>query len=294
MVRQARCSTTDRNPNFTERARSSGEGNLAWGERAAIEMRADAGPDAWTYIALLGGSDTLSFRLRVAQSHLRRDMLPSYWSEAILIQLNSATLQGAQAVYVPLAQPGGAAYSPHENGVVPGLLSDFDNPEQYPNIALIALPVPQQKIMARVEAFRSSRSSLDALEHVLRWLAFAWGVARTGNPLHENYGIPSACMLEMVCAAEDFELTPGLESRASCPEAIWASAIYWHDYFGKTGERKVPFGRYVIGHEYPIVGPNPSAQLQAPADAEGPKGSEDRKTKSKAKKGAAQGRRSAR
>ena len=59
MVRQARCTTTNRNPNFTEMARSSGEGNLAWGERAAIEMRADAGPDAWTYIALLGGSDTL-------------------------------------------------------------------------------------------------------------------------------------------------------------------------------------------------------------------------------------------
>ena len=292
MVRQARSTSIVRNPNFTELARANGQGNVAWGARAAIQMRAAAGPDEWTYIALLGGSDTLSFRLRVAQSHLRRDMLPSYWSEAILIQLNSATLKGAQAVYVPLAQPGGSAYSPHENGVVSGPLSDFDDSDRYPNIALIALPVPQQKIMARVEAFRRSRSSLDALEHVLRWLAFAWGVARTGNPLHENYGLPSACMLETVCAAEDFELTPGLESRASCPEAIWASAIYWHDYFGKTGERKVPFGRYAIGHEYPIVEPNPSPQPSAPADAAGSQRSTGRKKKGKAKKGAAQGRRS--
>lgn len=91
-----------------------------------------------------------------------------------------------------------------------------------------------------------------------------------------------------------FELTPGLESRASCPEAIWASALYWHDYFGKAGERKVPFGRYVIGHKYPIVEPNAATQPPAPVEAEGPKGSTDRETKGKARKGAARGRRSAR
>jgi hypothetical protein len=254
MVRQARSTTSDRNPDFTSLPRSEGEGNLAWGERAALQMQA-ADPERWSHIVLLGGADTLSFRLRVAQAHLRRDMLPSYWSEAMLVQLKGLTLEGAQAVHVPLAQPGGLAFSPHENGIVSRPLVEFDDAARYPNIALIALPVPQERMTARVEAFRRSRSSLDALEHVLRWLAFAWGVARTGNPLHENYGLPSACMLETICAAEDFELTPGLESRASCPEAIWASAIYWHDYFGKTGERKVPYGRFAVEHGYPILEP---------------------------------------
>jgi hypothetical protein len=278
MVRQARSTTTERNPDFTPLPRSGGEGNLAWGERAALQMSADAGPQ-WTYIVLLGGADTLSFRLRVAQSHLRRDMLPSYWSEAIMVQLTSATLEGAQALHVPLAQPGGTAYSPYENGVVSQRLAEFDDAGRYPNIALIALPVPQQRMLARVEAFRHARSSLDALEHVLRWLAYAWGVARTGNPLHENYGLPSACMLETICAAEDFELTPGLESRASCPEAIWASAIYWHDYFGKTGDRKVPFGRYAIGHEYPILEPEEPPVVPLP-----PKARKAAKAKTKGKK----------
>lgn len=255
MIRQARSTSSEPNPRFTRMSRGRGERNLAWGERAVRAMGADAGPTTWTYIALLGGSDTLAFRLRVAQSQLRRDMLPSYWSEAVLVRLTGVTLDGARAVSVPLVQPAGPAYAPHENGVVEVPLSDFDDPERYPNIALIALPVPQERIMARVEAFRGSRSSLDALEHVLRWLAYAWGVARTGNPLHENYGIPSAGLLETVCAAEDFELTPGLESRASCPEAIWAAALHWHEYFGKTGERRVPFGRYVTEHRYPIMGP---------------------------------------
>jgi hypothetical protein len=280
MVRQARSTTSDTNPAFTSLPRTEGEGNLAWGERAAVQMQA-ADPEKWSHIVLLGGADTLSFRLRVAQAHLRRDMLPSYWSEAMLVQLTGLTLEGAQAVYVPLTQPGGLAFSPHENGIVSCPLVEFDDPTRYPNIALIALPVPQERMTSRVEAFRRSRSSLDALEHVLRWLAFAWGVARTGNPLHENYGLPSACMLETICAAEDFELTPGLESRASCPEAIWASAIYWHDYFGKTGERKVPYGRFSVEHGYPILEP-PEEGTAAQESMKGAKGKAKSKKRGRA------------
>ena len=261
MLRHALSTSDTRNPAFTELVRGEREHNLAWGERAAREMRA-AGPEAWTYVALLGGADTLAFRVRVAQSHLRSDMLPSYWSEAILVKLNDASLRGAEALYVPLAQPDGPHYAPQHNGVVSRPLADFDDTERYPNIALIALPVAQEKVLRQVDVFRRSRSTLDALEHVLRWLAFGWGVARTPNPLHESYGVPSACMLEIVCAAESFDLTPGLESRASCPEAIWSMARYWQEYFKKTAPKgRVPFGRFAIGHQYPILEtpPEPSA-----------------------------------
>ncbi len=181
------------------------------------------------------------------------------------------------------------SYAPSENGVVVPPLTDFDDPERFPNIALIALPKPQQKILDRVEMFRRARSSFDALEHVLRWLAFAWGVARTGNPLHENYGIPSAGMLETVCAAEDFELTPGLESRASCPEAIWGSAIHWRGFFEKTGEGKVPFGRYVIGHAYPIM--EPAARTPAAAGGAERGAAAARGGRTRGGKSAARGRR---
>lgn len=255
MLRQAQSKTLTRNPDFSEQARKTGENNLAWGTRAARAMNT-SGPEQWTYIALLGGNDTTAFRLRVAQSVVRRDMLPSFWSEALLIKLRSASLEDAEATYVPLTQPEGPTYAPYENGVISRPLVLFDDLERYPNIALIALPLPQENIMRHLESFKRARSTLDALEHVLRWLAFTWGVARTPNPLHENYGIPSACMLETVCAAEDFDLTPGLESRASCPEAIWSAAIYWHEYYAKTGDgKKVPYGRYSIEHEYPIVDP---------------------------------------
>jgi hypothetical protein len=271
MLRQARSRTETRNPNFVEQPREREENNLAWGERAARAMAA-AGPEAWTYVALLGGSDTLSFRMRLAQAHLRRDMLPSYWSEAILVELEAASFAGASAVHVPLLQPEGPGFATRTNGVVSRPLTDFGDSVRYPNIALIAMPVPQAEIVQRVADFKRSRSTLDALEHVLRWLAFSWGVARTGNPLHENYGLPSACMLETVCAAAGLDLTPGLESRASCPEAIWSAAAYWQDYF-QQAHGKMPIGRFCHPHYYPITepgenrGPPPAA---APTPSAGP------------------------
>jgi hypothetical protein len=261
MLRHARSTTAKPNPAFTKLPRAKGEDNLAWGRRAVTDMGIHIKTTLqaeWTCIALVGGADTLSFRLRVAQSHLRPDMLPSYWSDAILVQLAGESLDGAQAIHVPLAQPEGPVYAPKVNGVVTRPVKDFGDPALYPNIALIALPFAQAEMLRRVKIFRESRPTLDALEHVLRWLAYSWGVARTGNPLHDNYGVPSACMLETVCAAVGFDLTPGLESRASCPEAIWSAAMHWQEYYAKTVESaKIPFGRYAIDHGYPIVEPPP-------------------------------------
>jgi hypothetical protein len=185
---------------------------------------------------------------------MRPDLLPSYWSDAAILVRGKppASLAQAQALYVPLSQPDTGAFAPTDNGVVSRPFAWFDDPAQFPNLALIAIPVAQAGVVKRVETFRCSRSTLDALEHLLRWLAFCWGVSRTGNPLLENYGIPSSCMMETVFAAENFDLTPGLESRASCPEAIWSAALYWHKYFKKTADAE-PVGRYTTGHGYDIL-----------------------------------------
>lgn len=261
MLRQARSDASKRNPQFQPLDRKPGEKNTQWGARAVSEM-ATGGSKDWSYVVLVGGSDSLAFRLRIAQSHLRSDMLPSYWSNSFLVELTEGSVKHARAIHVPLIQPAGPEFSTRTNGVVVQPLSDFDDPVLYPNIAVIALPVPQEVILRGVDKFRNSRSTLDALEHVLRWLAFAWGVARTPNPLHENYGLPSACMLETVFAAANFDLTPGLESRASCPEAIWVAALYWQDYF-KQFNGFAPVGRYVTPHGYPIEEPGRVAKLAA-------------------------------
>lgn len=251
MVQQVRSKSVAPNPDFIELKRKAREGNLAWGERAVQQM-GTGGHENWTYAVLLGGADTLSYRLRMAQAHLRRDMLPSNWSECLLVELKTDSLDGACAIHVPLLQPDQLGLATRENGVVSLPLSKFDSFKRYPNVALIALPVAQSLILSKVEQFKQSRSTLDALEHVLRWLAFAWGVARTPNPLHENYGFPSACLLETVFAAARFDLTPGLESRASCPEAIWVAARYWYEYFEEFAEAP-PKGCFSVSHRYPII-----------------------------------------
>lgn len=286
MVRQAKSGTEQPSPECLKLDRETDEGNLKWAVRAAGAMGA-IDPEHWSMVALFGGADTLAFRLRVAQSHLRRDMLPSFWSESCLIRMTDPSWKNNEAIHVPLSQPDGPFFSPHANGVVVRPLADFDDALRYPNISLIAIPVQQERMLARLATFQRSRSALDALEHVLRWLAFSWGVSRTPNPLHDNYGLPSACLLETICAAEGFDLTPGLESRASCPEAIWAAALFWHTYYGKTGTGKVPFGRYCIGHSYPILEPSDRhPRIHATAKpAEGTRPRADEKSAAKRKKG---------
>jgi hypothetical protein len=37
----------------------------------------------------------------------------------------------------------------------------------------------------------------------------------------------------MVLGAAGFELTPGIASSATCPEAIWQAARWWHEYQGR-------------------------------------------------------------
>ena len=54
-------------------------------------------------------------------------------------------------------------------------------------------------------------------------------------------------MLEIVCGVVGYDLTPGLESRASCLEAIWQAAKWWHGYYEEQN-RQALVGTFHIGH----------------------------------------------
>ena len=81
-----------------------------------------------------------------------------------------------------------------------------------------------------LKRFKKQRVDIDCVELTLLWLGYVWGVGRTDNPLFDGYGMPSAAFIEALASANDYDLTPGLESRASCPEAIWQAARWWHEY----------------------------------------------------------------
>lgn len=253
-----------------EGGRRGGEDNLRWlarqlaDERLTAPLKKDG--SAPTLCLLLGGRGPYAFRLRIAQSHMRHDLTPSHWSHAALLAPEAddlpEDLAGLPLVEISLEPRGGFGFPPPDNALQMGRLGEYRDRRLYPNIALLRLPVPRaawQKApegdaegrtgqRAVLDRYREQRSVLDATQLVLEWLGYLWGVGRAGNPLLDGHGIPSAAMIEIVLAASGYDITPGLESRASCPEAIWQAAKWWHQYY-EDQNREAVEATFVVEHK---------------------------------------------
>lgn len=254
------------NPDLNELDRRGNESNDAWLKRAIASL-AISNLREWTVVVLLGGKDQLAFRLRLAQAHFRRDMLPSYWSDCLLAEVRAGTI--GKVHHVPLLQPG-KSFAPSRNGVVESPISTFSSSDEWPNIAVLAFRVPQRKVVDYLDKFRENRDALDSLAHVVRWLGFAWGANGASNPVHEGIGLPSACMVSVACAAAELDIAPGMAVKAVCPEVIWSSSIYWYDHVtglpldntGGNGRRVA--GCYHIGHTYDIEDGTTRSRIKTP------------------------------
>lgn len=235
---------SSRNPEFVETPSSRTRNNLEW---LRPHLRADR-----VGILLVGGIHVVDFRLRIAQSHLRRDLTPSHWSNvALLGSTDSKKLDNTRLYEISLMPADGFGFPVPENGVQQSTLKRYASGVAWPNIALLYLPVSVDapKLMAALERFRQQRIVLDAMQLVVAWLTYVWGVGHARNPLLEGMGIPSAAMLEIVTGAEGFDLTPGLESRTSCPEAIWQSASWWHEFHRENTDGAIT-GAFRISHYF--------------------------------------------
>lgn len=248
MIKILSSKTNQRNPSITELRRQKDEDNLGWLSRGLDRLNV---PREGILLVLVGGLDPLSFRLRIAQAHIRHDFSPSHWSHVMLLGPRQVALSKMGTFEISLTPPRGFGFPAPCNALQQGGLRQYQKADDFPNIALLHLPASQTVSRARItqalKDFKKQRSVLDAQDLLLRWLAFAWGVGRTGNPLLEGYGIPSAAMLEVVLGTAGFDLTPGLESRSSCPEAIWQAAVWWHEYY-KQHRDEVLHGVYCQDH----------------------------------------------
>jgi hypothetical protein len=215
-----------------------GESNRQWLRRLS----------ATEGLLLLGGSSLAHFRVRVAQSHLRHDLTPSYWSLAGILEGPDAFLS------VPLELRGEASDVPRTNGVQVCQVTDYDDPVAFPNVAVVRFARQSGPIREIAERVREQRSVIDIPSLMLAWLGFVWGVGPVDNPLLQGHGLPSAAFVETVYAIAGLELTPGLASAASCPEAIWQAAKWWHPYYeestgaggGAHGLVTVPSGFFAV------------------------------------------------
>ena len=190
-------------------------------------------------LILLGGSSVADFRVRVAQSSLRRDMLPSFWSQVgILLGSNmfaTVPLDLASRDPAPASKRADDVSAiPRHNGVRMCSLDEIDNAQRFPNIAVIRFAKVHDNVRAHIDRVSADRSIVDIPALMLHWLGFAWGTAGSSNPLLSGIGLPSSAFVETVFAMAGFELTPGLSAASSCPEAIWQSAKWWTGFYEKT------------------------------------------------------------
>ena len=234
LIRHSSDSAT--NKKLLEKRAQKGELNSQWLKR----NKATQG------VLLIGGSSLAHFKIRVAQAHLRDDMLPSFWSMV-------GILNGTMLHTVTLEQPD-TSEVPKHNGVVSLPIEEYDDPFFYPNMALIHFTAAFQEISSNLEEIRSHRSIIDIPSLIVAWLSYVWGTGHAENPLLNGNGLPSAACVETIYGMARIELTPGLASSASCPEAIWQAAKWWKTYYEETAKaeekqltgRIVPTGFYVL------------------------------------------------
>jgi hypothetical protein len=134
-----------------------------------------------------------------------------------------------------------------QNSLTQGGLNAYRDAESYPNVAVLKIPVAQKEAVEALSRFEKQRAVLDTVDLTVHWLAYLWGVANSPNPLSQRQGVPSAAMLEVVVGAAGYDITPSLESRSSCPEAIWQAAKWWHLYYGDQNRTELS-GAYHVGH----------------------------------------------
>lgn len=239
------------NPKFVRVPRKKGEDNVRWLER---QLKGYTG----VAIVLAGGRNNLSFRLRVAQAHLRFSFTPSHWSHCFLL------LQGTRdgvAYEISLEPPRGFGFAGATNAMQEAPLTSYESVDQWPNLAVIRLAaIDADKAADSVRHFAKQRAIVDAVSLLIPWLAFAWGAGNAGNPVLEGIGLPSAAMIEAVCNGCGYDISPTTSSRSSTPEALWQATKWWYHAprTAKAAEKEwkegelppdLPVGAFIIGHE---------------------------------------------
>jgi hypothetical protein len=163
---------------------------------------------------------------------------------------------------VPLDLTGDASDIATNNGVQTCNISDYDDPERFPNIAVIRFTRDTDKILINSKLIAGDREArrpaqrniIDLPTLMLPWLSYVWVCGKASNPLTDGLGLPSAAFVETVYGIAGIELTPGLSSATSCPEAIWQAAKYWHLFYkeaaktdsARNAKQQVPTGQYAV------------------------------------------------
>ena len=112
--------------------------------------------------------------------------------------------------------------------------SRYGDPTLYPNIAILQFTDDHAAIKDHVARIGQERNIVDLLAQIVAWLGYCWAVGGSSNPLMQGHGIPSATLVERAHGLAGIDLSPGLPSASSCPEAIWQAARWWYEAYEQS------------------------------------------------------------
>jgi hypothetical protein len=225
-----RSDVASENPRLKETDAAGALENFAWLEATGYRDG----------VLLLGGTSIVDFRMRVAQSELRQDLLPSFWSTCGLL-IDGKVLMTARVDAIS-----DSSARVERNGLESVTLdanSRYGNPALYPNIAILQFTDNPAAIKEHVARIGQERNIVDLLAQIVAWLGYCWAVGGSSNPLMHGHGIPSASLVERAHGLAGIDLSPGLPSASSCPEAIWQAARWWY----KAYEPVEPSSKSLVG-----------------------------------------------
>lgn len=193
-------------------------------------------------VLLVGGTSIAHFRLRIAQSELRQDLLPSFWSSCGLL------VGGTEVLTVEMDRVSDVSAHVERNAVERVPLQIFDDARRFPNIALIEFRPDHREVVNQIVRIGRERNIVDLLAQMSDWLAYLWGIPGATNPLLRGVGVPSATLVERAHGLIGADLSPGLVSAASCPEAIWQAARWWNNSVqeDESSSEAYPKGSFTI------------------------------------------------
>jgi len=195
--------------------------------KSAITSPADT-----IYVGLAGGSDPASIAVRHAQSFLRFDRRPSYFSHVFLFTGQGDGILECRVV-------GADPTRPETLGIARDRARRYASDEDWPNKAVIGFtflpsrggqaPAERQaKVLAAAKDSKAVRERYDLWKMVAGWQPYLFEPNRTANPLAERMPHPGAAYVRWALSAAGVEAAPSALDEFDAPEHFWASAYYWH------------------------------------------------------------------
>ena len=124
-----------------------GEDNLGWLGRATQTLTSQFGDalksQELVRLVLFGGTDPVSFRLRVAQAHIRHDMTPVVGPHVVLIHPK----QLSRVYEISLGTSRWISLSGFDHGLPYGSIQHYRDRARFPNIALLGSSEQRQADM---------------------------------------------------------------------------------------------------------------------------------------------------